>query len=387
MNYQSYIIPFLVSFLLVILITPLVKRFAWKKNIVDDPRIYPERKIQGKSVPLLGGIAIFFSFALVLLFYTFFTDRVLGGYMLSKHIVGIVLAGVLLIIGGYLDDKYNLKPRKQLFWPLLGVLVIVTAGIGIPYITNPFGGTLYLDTVKIELFSLGGVPYYFTLWADILALGWLLGMVYTTKFLDGLDGLVPGIGAIGAFVVFVLSLTSTVAQPETALVSIILAGALAGFLVFSFHPARIFLGEGGSTFVGFMLGVLAILSGAKIATALLIMGIPILDVIWVIVRRVLKEKRSPFWGDKKHLHFRLLDVGLSHRQSVLFLYLITAVFGITSLFLKTQGKLTALLVLLGVMLVIAIVLISIYRYKKSKGYFNLPTDRVDPAKESSSRQG
>ncbi|PIY96338.1 MAG: hypothetical protein COY66_04295 [Candidatus Kerfeldbacteria bacterium CG_4_10_14_0_8_um_filter_42_10] len=363
----DYLIPFLLSFAGVILITPLIKSFALKRNIVDDPRIYPERKIQAKPTPLLGGIAVFTAFSLVLLYYTLFTHRILGGYMLSKHVSGIILAGLLLMVGGYLDDKYDLKPLQQIIWPLLASLVIIAAGIGIPYITNPFGGTLYLDTIKIELFKLGEIPYYFTLWADLLALIWLMGMVYTTKFLDGLDGLVPGVGAIGAFVTFVLSLTKTVAQPETALVSIILGGALLGFIVFSFHPARIFLGEGGSTFIGFMLGVLAIISGAKIATALLIMGIPILDTLWVVLRRVFKERKSPFWGDKKHLHFRLLDIGLSQRQAVLFLYLITAAFGATSLFLKTEEKLTALIVLLGVMLVLAVSLVLIYRYKKSKG--------------------
>ncbi|PIS42251.1 MAG: hypothetical protein COT24_04270 [Candidatus Kerfeldbacteria bacterium CG08_land_8_20_14_0_20_40_16] len=367
MNYQFYLIPFLAAFLITVLMTPLVRRFALNRNIVDDPHIYPERKIQSKSVPLLGGIAIFLSFSIVLLFYTFFTDRILGGYMLLKHIMGIILAGTLLMVGGYLDDKYDLKPQKQIIWPLIASLVIVASGIGIPYITNPFGGTLYLDTVKIELFNIGGIPYYFTLWADLLVFIWLLLMVYTTKFLDGLDGLVPGVGAIGSFVIFVLSLTKTVAQPETALVSIILGGALLGFIFFSFHPARIFLGEGGSTFIGFMLGVLAIISGAKIATALLIMGIPILDAIWVVLRRVLKEKKSPFWGDKKHLHFRLLDIGLSHRQAVLFLYLVTLLFGVTSLFLKTKGKLAALIVLLIIMLTLAISLVLVYRYKKNKG--------------------
>ena len=170
---------------------------------------------------------------------------------------------------------------------------------------------------------------------------------------------------IAAIIIFALSLTNDVAQPETALLSIIFAGALAGFLIFSFHPARIFLGEGGSTFIGFILGVLAIISGAKIATALLIMGVPLLDVAWVIIRRVFKEKRSPFWADKKHLHFRLLDMGLSHRQAVTFLYVVTGMFGITSLFLSTKGKLIALVVLSIVMVLLALFLVWIYKRKNS----------------------
>jgi UDP-GlcNAc:undecaprenyl-phosphate/decaprenyl-phosphate GlcNAc-1-phosphate transferase len=363
-SYYSYIIPFIVSFIAVAVITPLIKRFATKRKILDSPKTNPERKIQKSPVPLLGGLAIFIGFAIVLIYYTYFTDRILGGYMLEKHIVSILIAGALLMIGGYLDDKYNLKPYLQLIWPILAGLVIIAAGIGIPYISSPFGGTLHLDTIKIELFKISDIPYSITLWADLIAFVWLMVMVYTTKFLDGLDGLVPGIGTIGAIIIFALSLTNDVAQPETALLSVIFAGALAGFLIFSFHPARIFLGEGGSTFIGFMLGVLAIISGAKIATALLIMGVPLLDVAWVILRRVFKEKRSPFWGDKKHLHFRLLDIGLSHRQTVSFLYAVTGAFGLTSLFLSTKGKLIALIVLVIAMILLAFTLVLIYKRKR-----------------------
>ncbi|MFA6391776.1 MAG: MraY family glycosyltransferase [Patescibacteria group bacterium] len=365
MNYTSYIIPFILSFLAVVLFTPLVRNFAVKKNILDNPEADPERKIQKSPVPLLGGIAVFIGFAVVLLYYTFFTDQILGGYMLQKHIIGILTAGTLLMIGGYLDDKYRLKPYQQLIWPVLAGLVVIAVGIGIPYISSPFGGTLQLDTIRLEVFRIGDTPYSITLWADLIAFIWLMVMVYTTKFLDGLDGLVPGIGTIGAVVIFALSLTSDVAQPETALLSIIFAGALAGFLVYSFHPARIFLGEGGSTFIGFVLGVLAIISGAKIATALLIMGLPLLDVAWVIFRRIFKEKHSPFWGDKKHLHFRLLDIGLSHRQAVIFLYIVTGVFGATSLFLSTKGKLISLIVLVIAMVILGLTLVVFYK-KKSR---------------------
>jgi UDP-GlcNAc:undecaprenyl-phosphate GlcNAc-1-phosphate transferase len=365
MNYSSYIIPFIFSFLLVVLITPLVRKFAIDKDILDRPEADPERKIQKTPIPLLGGIAIFIGFAVVLLYYTFFTEQMLGGYMLQKHIIGILVAGTLLMIGGYMDDKYRLKPHLQIIWPAIAGLVIIAVGIGIPYISSPFGGTLRLDTLKFDVFKIGSTPYSITLWADLIAFIWLMVMVYTTKFLDGLDGLVPGIGTIGAIVIFALSLTSDVAQPETALLSIIFAGSLAGFLIHSFHPARIFLGEGGSTFIGFILGVLAIISGAKIATALLIMGVPLLDVAWVILRRVFKERHSPFWGDKKHLHFRLLDIGLSHRQSVMFLYAVTGAFGATSLFLSTKGKLISLIVLLIVMVFLGLALVLIYR-KKSR---------------------
>ncbi|HCU47617.1 TPA: hypothetical protein DIC39_00950, partial [Patescibacteria group bacterium] len=147
-------------------------------------------------------------------------------------------------------------------------------------------------------------------------------------------------------------------------------GACLGFLIWNWHPAKIFLGEGGSLYIGFMLGVLAIISGGKIATALLVMGIPILDVVWVILRRLFWDKKKITEADTKHLHFRLLDVGLSHRQAVLFLYFLTAVFGVTSLGLQTQGKLLAMGILALVMIVLAASLVLVYKNKIKKGFPN-----------------
>jgi UDP-N-acetylmuramyl pentapeptide phosphotransferase/UDP-N-acetylglucosamine-1-phosphate transferase len=218
------------------------------------------------------------------------------------------------------------------------------------------GGVMYLDTIKIKIFTINNLPYHIVLLADLFAFFWLMTMTYTTKFLDGLDGLVSGITTICAVILFALSLNKEVAQPETALLAIIFAGASLGFLIFNFHPAKIFLGEGGSLYTGFMLGVLAIISGAKIATALLILGIPLLDVLWVIFRRIFL-KSSPFMADKKHLHFRLLDIGLSHRMAVALLWLLSLIFGIAALFLGSQQKLISLIILFILMIILAIILV------------------------------
>lgn len=358
---SQFIIPFFIAFLLSLLFTYLIRRLALYYKILDYPSL--SRKIHKKSIPLLGGLGIFLAFTCTLGYYALFTDRILDSYILGKHLWGILLGGMILMIGGILDDKFSLKPWQQFIFPFLAVLVVIASGIGINCITNPLGGTIKLDTVKWPLFTLNGLPYQITLFADLFTLVWLLGMIYTTKFLDGLDGLVSGICTIGSVVLFFLSLRPEVMQPETAMLCIILAGCALGFLIFNFHPAKIFLGEGGSIFLGFALGTLAIISGGKIATALLVMGIPILDLVWVVVRRAI-TKRSPFLGDRKHLHFRLLDIGFSHRQAVLFLWFWSACFGVTAIFLEGKAKLVSLGVLVLIMIILAMVLVWLYKRKK-----------------------
>jgi UDP-GlcNAc:undecaprenyl-phosphate/decaprenyl-phosphate GlcNAc-1-phosphate transferase len=179
--------------------------------------------------------------------------------------------------------------------------------------------------------------------------------------LDGLDGLVSGVTTIGAIIIFIVSLTWDVPLAGTSALALIVSGLFGGFLIWNFFPAKIFLGEAGSTLAGFLLGILAIISGGKIATALLVMGIPILDAVWVISRRLFLEKTSPTHADRKHLHFRLLDAGLSHRQAVLLIYLLVVLFGSLSLYNTTQGKLILLGLVVVTMLVLAAVIIRRHR--------------------------
>ncbi len=361
-----YIIPFIFSLILAIFLTPLIKKLAWRLDVVDKPGL--SRKIHPRPTPLLGGVAIFLSFLIVLL-VSWAVGWLNDGIIKNSQVMAIILGGLILVIGGALDDKFNLKPWQSFLFPIVAVLVTITLGIGVKYVTNPFiSGTgpfgralFYFDWVDLKIISFGALFSFF----------WLLGLIYTTKFLDGLDGLVSGIGAIGAIILFIVSLFWDVAMSGTSILCLILAGSLLGFLIFNFHPAKIFLGEGGATFVGFMLGVLSIISGGKIATALLIMGIPILDVVWIIFRRIFTGHHV-YEADRKHLHFRLLDVGLSQRQTVLSLYLLTLIFGISSLFLQSQYKVVALGVLAVVML--AIVLVLMVRYKKK---LDLPAGRQE----------
>lgn len=327
-----------------VMATYLIRQLAIFLKITDAPS--EPRKIHAKPIPQLGGLAIYTTFIILLIiFYQsgFITD----GKIQFNHILGIIIGGGLLMVGGYFDDKYKLKPYQQIIWPILAALVIVFSGFSLNYVSNPFGGLIYLGGAVLS---------------PLIIFFWLLGMMYTTKFLDGLDGLVTGVASIGAIILFLVSLFWDVPLSGTSILCLLLAGSTLGFLIWNFYPAKIFLGEGGSLFLGFMLGVLAIISGAKIATALLIMGIPILDVIWVIVRRIFKEKKSAFLADGKHLHFRLLDAGLNQRQAVLFLYLLTAIFGAVSLFQQTVGKIITLGILLLVMVILGLWVVT--RYKK-----------------------
>lgn len=355
----------LISACLAVGATLIVQKIAWRYGILDQPR--GGRKIHTQPTPLLGGVALYVSFALAVAFLFFLrpegfhaiTDNDVAG----KHLLGILVGGGLLIIGGVLDDLFDLKPWQQIFLPLLAVLAVIVAGIGVEALRHPITReSISLADPKILVLWWNGLPRYFSVLADSITVLWLLGVMYTTKFLDGLDGLVTGLTAIGALIIGLLSIFFFVNMP-TALIAFITVGTCLGFLVFNFNPAKIFLGESGSLFCGFLLGILAIISGAKFATALLILGIPVIDAAWVIFRRVFIEKKSPFVGDRKHIHFRLLDAGFSHRNAVLTLYVCSAVFGISALFLQTQQKLAGLLFLVALFIGLA-VMIELLRRKK-----------------------
>lgn len=345
---MQYLLLFFAALLLSVLLVPLIKKFALKTGVVDVPNV--ERKIHTKPIPLLGGFAVYGSLVLITLFYLLFFNPDFHIIPL-KFYIGMLVGATLLMIGGYLDDRYNIKPVYQLIFPILACLAVLYSGIGvgITLISNPFG-----DPVNLG-FEVLGIPA-----SGIFVFLFLVGMIYTTKFLDGMDGLASGIAFIAGLTLFFLSVMPNNNQSITASLAIIFCGAVLGFLFYNFNPASIFLGESGSTLMGFMLGVLAVLLGGKIATAVLVMGIPILDVAWVITRR-LAYGHSPFRADRKHLHFRLLDIGFSQRQTVVILYSIAAIFGSTALLLQSMGKLVSLVILGLIMLILAIATVIAYK--------------------------
>ena len=332
------------------LATPLVRLWARQWGALDEPG---ERKFQSKSIPLLGGWAIWIGFATALVI-ALFCGWLDDGRLLPMQVGALLLATLILLLGGSLDDRWNLRPLVQIIFPIAAVIImVVVAGVTVDVVSNPVGhGLWYLAQTGLWLPS-------------IAAFLWLLGMTYTTKLLDGLDGLATSVAAVAGIALFIASLSWDVPRSGTSLLALALVGACLGFLPFNWHRASIFLGEGGSTFLGFTLGVLAIISGAKIATAVLVMGVPMLDVVWVIGRRILSGTNPFRHADRQHIHHRLIDVGLSQPRAVLLMVLVSASFASVALLQRTTGKLIALGLLAAFMLAFGLVLNRVGRSRPS----------------------
>lgn len=337
LNYYQLIFFSVLSLFLAGFFSYLWPKIAFKFNLLDKPD--KERKIHTKVIPLGGGWAIFLASTLVLFLLRSF---LISGDLNYSHWLGFFVGALIIMIGGTLDDRYNLKAWQQIIFPFLAILTILLGGVEISHLTNPSGGIISLENLAWLSFFIIFI--------------WLLGMMYTTKLLDGVDGLVTGLGAIGAIIIFLFTSLTNYYQPDIAIAALIFGVACLGFLYFNFSPASIFLGEGGSLLIGYVLGVLAIISGAKIAIALLIIGLPALDVLWTIIRR-LRAGHNPFsFADRKHLHHRLMDIGLNQKQTAIFYYSLALFFGLSGLFLQSQGKILALFLLFILMILIVIYL-------------------------------
>lgn len=251
---------------------------------------------------------------------------------LTPKFYGVLIGATLIFALGLADDIYTLSPLPKLMGQILVASVVVLFGITISNLTNPFGGTILLP------------PF----WDVLLTLIWIVLVINTVNWLDGLDGLAAGVSSIAAFVLIILSLYTIVNQPQTAALAAIVFGAAMGFLYHNWHPAKIFMGDSGSHLLGFMLAILAIISGGKLATAALVLGLPILDAVWAVVRR-LKQGKLPWTPDREHLHHQLLSLGIGQRWTVIILYLFAISFGVVALVSGTWAKLLTLVIVIAVM--------------------------------------
>ncbi len=309
--------------------TFVVRYFALRLGVTDKPD--GSRKLHKKPIPLLGGTAIFAVVAVFVIASLIFGSTLTGGLVQSRAYMGFLLGGLILIIGGALDDRFELPPHLSMIAPVLAALCAVMGGIAINKLSHPLGGFIDIS---------GWI-------SSVLVFGWLIVMMYTSKLLDGLDGLSGGVSVIGMFVIIALSLTAKYFQPDVSLFAVICAGAVMGFLFWNMPPAKIFLGEGGSTLVGYMLAILAVISGGKLAIALLVMGIPLLDVAWVMIKRWKAQGiKAIVKGDRRHLHHRLIEHGFSSKKVLLLYFGVSIVFGGSALFLQTGQKMIAFFLLI-----------------------------------------
>lgn len=331
---MEVLLPFIVAFIITILFTPPTIFLAKKFNLVDDPNKRPHpAHIQQRIIPRAGGLPIFFGLLIPILIFVPF----------DKHILGIITGIIVLLLMGLLDDYLvNFNPYSRLILQFIAAALVVISGVGISYITNPLGGILRLDqiTYSIELFGTHNI----ILIADIFAFIWIVFLMNMINWSKGVDGQMPGITTIAGIILGILSYKlykqGDPNQLPIAILSFITAGTSLGFLIFNWYPAKILPAFSGSTILGFVIATLSILSGAKLATALLVLLIPSIDFFYTFFRRLF-AKKSPFYGDQKHLHHLLLNRGWTHRQISLFYIISCAILGLLAISLSSQGKLFA----------------------------------------------
>lgn len=325
------LLAFFFSLIVSAAVAPLVIKFYRKHNWIDDPSSnHHVKKTHTQAVPRGGGIVIFTA---VLLGVLLFLD-------LDKHLYGILGGAFILMIVGYLDDVKDLHPLLRLFTGFLAALMVVGAGIGIAYINHPLGaGIIHLDQPQIAL-TLFGEHRNIWILADLFGLFFILWNMNIVNWSKGVDGQMPGFVMIALIFIGILSqrFSGDPAQFSVQTLSFIVAGAFGGLLIWNMYPQKIMPGYGAGSLAGFFLSVVAILGGAKVATALMVLAIPTADAIFTITRRIIAGK-SPWWGDRGHLHHKLMDVlGWNKVQVAVFYWLTSLCMGILSLYLNTQGK-------------------------------------------------
>ncbi len=347
-NLPIALLGMVLAFALAAALTPLGIKVAWRLDIVDRPR---GNKLHARPTPLMGGVAMAVAFLAVALLWVARFDQ-WGNAQLRGLLVGCFLAALL----GFLDEWLTLRPLQHFIGQILVVLAAIWAAFPhVEKLSNPFAtawetqhgrGSFYLawlvDHNSINHENTPVIGIAFTVF-------WIVGMMNTVNFLDGLDGLAGGVGAIGALFLGLWSLVMTdvylapTHANQNIVLPLILCGAILGFLIFNWAPARVFMGDSGAMFIGFALGALSIFGPVKFGTWLLIMVVPIIDVAWAIVRRLM-GRRSFASGDKHHIYHRMLELGLSRQSVVLIFYGLCFVLGIIDLNLYKRQKVVAFVI-------------------------------------------
>jgi len=333
-----YLSIFLISLASTILLTPVVRILALKINAIDSPN---DRKIHKVPIPRLGGLAIYFGFLIAILFCCLVSRFISPGLDINySGVLGIILSATILLIIGFVDDVKGISPSIKLVFQILAAFIAIYFGIEITFVKNPLNGFIYLGSASIPI-----------------TVFWLVGITNSVNLIDGLDGLASGITAIASVTLFFVALST--GQVASAIVFIALAGAAAGFLKYNFHPASIFLGDSGSLFMGFVLAsasVLGVLKSTLVIALLipiLILAVPIFDTASTIIRR-LRAKVDIFEADSRHIHHRLLEAGLTHREAVMAIYFVCLLLASGALIVTFMNPVESIILLFVILIVAAV---------------------------------
>ena len=325
----KYIIPFLAAFILTFIQMPFTIKIAKKKGFLDVPK--DERRVHKKPIPVGGGIAMVISVSILMVYFL----------PINKNLILTLIASLIIAISGLYDDKEGLSPKLKFLFQILAAVILIIGGMKIEFFTNPFDSNDALLILNIL-----SIP---------VTIFWVCGITNTINLIDGLDGLASGVSMICAISMFFI--TYKMGRYDVSLVCALVAGACLGFLPFNFNPAKIFMGDTGALYLGFMLSYISISGFLKQAAILmifvpvLILGVPVFDTAFAMVRRKLSGK-SMVEADKGHLHHRLLKMGLNQRQTVVILYSISAIFGVLANLISRFHSSIALVISIGVLLII-----------------------------------
>lgn len=328
----KYLYPFVDAFLLTVILSAGA---VWSSKYFRFGNRRGQRHIHRDGVSRLGGLVMIVAFNAAI-----FLNRDL---FITPELYGFCLGSIILLVVGFLDDLKELFWKVQLFIQMAVAVLVFIMGIRIYYITNPLtGGILHLDAGLGIIFSV------------VLVIFWIILVMNAVNWADGIDGMASGVIFIAAVTIFILSFRPEVNQPPIAIMCAILMGTSLGFLIFNFNPSLIIAGTAGSMFMGYSLAVMSIFAGTKIATALLVLSVPIIDFAWVIWERF-KAGKSIFLPDKNHLHYKLMELGWSQKKIVWSYWAVTALIAVVALNTRVIGKSITLLVVAAIMVTILIV--------------------------------
>ncbi|MCL2201495.1 MAG: undecaprenyl/decaprenyl-phosphate alpha-N-acetylglucosaminyl 1-phosphate transferase [Oscillospiraceae bacterium] len=341
------ILAVVIALVLSLASTPVVKWFAHKVGAIDVPK--DSRRVHKNPIPRLGGLAIFIGFILSVLFMA----------EIDMQVRGVLIGSVVIVVLGVIDDIYTLKAYIKFFVQIIAALIAVFHSVVIEIFSNPFavGGGYGSEFVFLGVLA---IP---------ITVIWIVGITNSVNLIDGLDGLAVGVSTISAVVMLIIALM--VSYPNVAIIMAALAGACIGFLPYNFNPAKIFMGDTGALLLGYLLATVSIIGLFKfyavvsIAAPLLILALPLIDTSFAFIRRLVKGQ-NPMAPDRGHFHHRLIDMGLTQKQAVTVLYVVSGLLGIVAVVITTSAQMRVLILVIAVLIAAAVIFFIFRKNRNGK---------------------